>query len=391
MPGLNTRNEAQFRRIRLAQHNGLSKGGAVKTARNNLRPWEMTCIVTGFPSKIAALQFEWAWLNPHVTKRIADHERITKPSKPAKARKRAKRPHLTLRSEILNLHLLLRVPSFASWPLSVRFFYEDIYHTWQQSTARLDSNIRESIKILLDFKPVESANGYEAPMSPQAKGKGRREACGIGGVEGLDIGYSALKDYVEKSISLLADDEDATCAVCSFQLERERRTALVCPHQGCRAASHLSCLARIFLAEEGKEALLVPESGQCPACKAKTLWIDLVKEMSLRAKGAKEVALLMTKPKASKAQIAKTGCPATATAMTVEGDDDETPAVLDDDPLEDDWQPQDADDDMVSVTSAASEISEAEDTASPAKSKAASRRLPAVIEDSDGDEARLSE
>ncbi|KAL9100623.1 MAG: hypothetical protein Q9163_004024 [Psora crenata] len=292
---------------RLGQHNGQSKGGAVYTARNYLQPWEMTCMVTGFPSRIAALQFEWAWRNTHVTKRIANDQRITvgkatdKPSRSGRARKCPAPPRPSLNDKLANLQLLLRAPSFARLPLAVRFFCEDVCHLWQQRNKQVRGHIGEGVEAMLDLKRhVGCEYGVGTPVDIKAKGKYKVGALGCNGVEGLDVGYSSLKDQIEKSIFHLADGKDLTCAVCSVSLGPELSTALVCPHEGCRATSHLSCLAGVFLVEEGQSESLVPVLGTCPVCKKRTIWIELIKQMSLRAKGEKEVALLIKKPKASR-------------------------------------------------------------------------------------------
>lgn len=43
---------------RLQQHNGIKSGGARATRGKS---WERLVLVQGFPTQVAALQFEWAW------------------------------------------------------------------------------------------------------------------------------------------------------------------------------------------------------------------------------------------------------------------------------------------------------------------------------------------
>lgn len=57
-------------RRRLRQHNGEISAGAWKTRR--WRPWRMVLCVWGFPSKVAALQFEFAWQHPSVCRHVKE-------------------------------------------------------------------------------------------------------------------------------------------------------------------------------------------------------------------------------------------------------------------------------------------------------------------------------
>lgn len=347
----------------------------------------------------------WAWHNTHITKRIADEQRITagvtriKTSpKTGRTRKRTALPRPSLIDKISNLHLLLRVPSFARWPLKVHFFCEDVYKAWERWSERVDGKIRGDIQILLDVKqPLEAVVHSDTPLSMQAKGKQKLEAVGKGGIEGLDTGYGNLTGHVEKSIFLLGEDESIMCAVCSDTIGPSTAMALVCPSEDCKAVFHMSCLAMRFLVEESGLGPIMPTLGRCPTCRVELRWIDLVKEMSLRANGGKEVAQLMKKPserKAKASNLRKANSFQELGEKLKDGDDDREEGFVEDsmhagaaadDALPDDWYYQGDDDDMMSVTSAASGFSDSVDAASPIR--AAASRLGVVIEDSEGDDA----
>lgn len=300
------------------------------------------------------------------------------------------RPMMTLIDRIKNLHLLLRVPSFTRWPLQVRFFCRDVYDKWQRWNKDVDRTIRNGIKVILDIqKSHDVQDNEEVRMNKRKKGKRKREAMGNGGVTGLDVGYSDIMDHVKKSMFLLDDDERISCAYCLKEIGADHATALVCPEKTCQAVSHMACLAKAFLANDCLDTVLLPTSGACPRCNAANLWIDLVKDMTLRARGQTEVSQLLNKSQMKNGEkaIPKNEIPLISQKLGLEQDTDldgDSPdGALADDPLPEDWQYQGEDDDAESMTSIASETSDAMDT------KFSPQTLNAVIEDSDWDDAKM--
>lgn len=355
---------------RLDQHNGRVKGGAVRTGRVSLRPWEMTCIVGGFASNIAALQFEWAWHNSHLTRHIPQDERISfattrtkTSSRTGRVRRRPGRPRTSLTEKLSNLHLLLRSPYFSKWPLEVRFFSEDVYRVWQTWCERVDGQVSDHIQVWLDLK-AEQPDATATTMEQPPKRR-RRDVVGKGGVDGIDATYASLQPVLEKGHFVLEPGEQVNCDVCKRSVALDHDLLVICPHGDCRGMCHIDCLARHFRTEQGTETL-VPVGGKCPSCRQAVQWLSLMKELTVRVRGAKQVVKILKKTRAG-----------SIVDMSDEEDelsDDED--VLTRNDIADEGQPDG--DDAMSVTSVDSEC------ASITTAKVGpGERLEIVIEDSD--------
>ncbi|KAI0908955.1 hypothetical protein F4823DRAFT_596515 [Ustulina deusta] len=272
---------------RLKQHNGEVTGGAARTSRRRLRPWEMVGLVSGFPGMVAALKFEWALNNPHVSLHIPTASRITISTQ----RKRSghpKRPRRSVTSIISNIHLLLRVPSFARWPLQLHFFAPEVHRAWTDCCDAASEPLRKTIPVYTDFAPISADESTSTEvLSPR-------------GIHALPLDYAPMKSYVEKTRSLYSFEREGECVVCSENLAHGEGLYATCSNALCEATGHVSCWSRHLLGSNPGEDIL-PISGCCPRCEGEVIWGDMMKEMSLRLRGQKVVEKLLRKPRKKRA------------------------------------------------------------------------------------------
>lgn len=332
----------------------------------------------------------WAWQNPHVTKKIPDAERITWPAiRKQKSRRTGEtrpvkgRPSMSLKDRISNLHLLLRVSSFTRWPLQVRFFSKEVHQLWRTWAERCNGTIRNGITVVLDSSPAKPRDN---PVQ--------------NAVQSLDIGYGQLKLWIARSLELTGNRSNR-CSICARAIVGQGHAMLVCPEASCCATSHLACLARTFLdGQDGKSA--IPLSGKCTKCNTQLRWADLVKELSLRTRGEKEVALLFKRRQRRGKGVGRVGEDLSSDVAVEEMDE------TDEEDVEEDFvtasayaastdekpSPRDCsfyvelDDDMTSVTSMDSEISDATESINVINQEPDASRVGFVIEDSE-DEAEI--
>ncbi|KOS17224.1 Structure-specific endonuclease subunit SLX1 [Escovopsis weberi] len=211
---------------RLKQHNGEVKGGARRTARRDLRPWEMITLVSGFPSAVAALKFEWALNNAHLTLHIPAEARLAISTK----RKRSgmpRRPKPTLESIVANIHLLVGVASFARWPLSVHFFAREALSAWEDRVQCSGSPARPGLRVLTDFSSA-AAGEREAEEEEEEE----EEEDAVGGIHGLALDYGDIGAYVEKANEAIAFERAGECVHCGGELAGGQGLYPMCSHEG---------------------------------------------------------------------------------------------------------------------------------------------------------------
>lgn len=272
---------------RLEQHNGLIGGGAARTARDKSRPWQMACHITGFPSKIGALQFEWAWNNNHKTKHIPDEDRMTSTAaKQLKSpvKRKLKRPRMSAADLLGSAQLLLLSPVFARWPLRVVIFCPDIFDLWQTLAA---SHVANLIPVeLRDNSANQQRRSAFTKSLKDDRGKiviKRRQPDdpGNGLIDDICVRYDAIQEYCVKTQDIIEEGTAIECEVCGKLIKNPRENAAFCVHNDCSSGSHTACLAQHF---DSSGIQVLPSTGSCPRCRRALLWADVMKEWSLRSR-----------------------------------------------------------------------------------------------------------
>ena len=89
----------------------------------------MVLLVHGFPSKIAALQFEWAWQNPHLSRQAPLASKLLLRKK-MEAKRRYTKPILSLIQRVEIVREMLGFEGWRRWPLRVSILDEEVHKVW---------------------------------------------------------------------------------------------------------------------------------------------------------------------------------------------------------------------------------------------------------------------
>ncbi|KAK4053214.1 Slx4p interacting protein [Microbotryomycetes sp. JL221] len=275
---------------RIKQHNGLIKGGAFKTRYG--RPWEQELIVYGFPSKLQALQFEWAWQHPYASRHLHarqqdnDDEHIVtaSTSKSTKGKQKAtnatddttttttittratKKPLAQFpktplsnrpQTKVQVLQYMLTVPPWRAFNLKLLLFSHDA-KTWWDNARQWGPVIRTDTALKKWLRDRNANNTNDDPW-------GLKDGTFLDQVqvelrpEGVDGARLKRQGGPEQDVDKIRVDDGT---------------------HNCQATFHLPCLANHFSSTSdnvNEEDTMLPRTGSCPSCSTELHWQDLIR------------------------------------------------------------------------------------------------------------------
>ncbi|KAJ3810395.1 hypothetical protein EV368DRAFT_46500, partial [Lentinula lateritia] len=253
---------------RIRQHNGELTQGAHKTKRG--RPWIMQLIVHGFPSKLAALQFEWAWQHPNLSRHIRDEN-----GKVFTTNGRG------LKQNIQILRFMISIHPYNLWPLHVKIFTPQALKIWDGLAA---TNSAHAVILPRGFTHSVELEGVDGKT---AGGSGRSMPIDV-----QDEKFTTT--HLNKHNDLIALKKPLECSVCREPLNNyisDPLTHALCPHNSCNGTAHLLCLSQHFIFQSpggncnSSDTPMIPRGGNCPSCFDFVLWGDVVKGCYRRSAG----------------------------------------------------------------------------------------------------------
>ena len=247
---------------RIRQHNGVIAAGARYTRR--LRPCEMVLLVHGFPSKVQALQFEWAWQKPALSRAVREAARRLKVSDRSSS----------LANKTRLVMAMLHVSPWRNLPLRVHFLNPEYAKLAKDKCDAPPEHVEVSVGDMDALKRSVGGSFTDGKDLDDEKDDDDERDSRVVTVDG---------DSVSEMPSI--SGARRRCAACGGEGVRGVGARVACPR--CDCVAHPRCMASILRqlcsvvpsrkhAGPGPQPLisrtLIPSGGPCPACGASLSW-----------------------------------------------------------------------------------------------------------------------